>query len=199
MAIEYDSAPFSLLFLIYLHHTLNIKQLTISITVLDDMLDRTKMIYKGDVLAGSFYLFLGIVSAITSVLLHFFSTKLGYYYLKIGMAVFACYMIGKGCIMIYMYWSRCIYYKSKNSIDQSEVRDEQEYTLFRIKKKQRSRRIYMYIILLGSFIAFGGIFHQEKGLIVGTCIPIVLLSGVEFCIGLLTEFRLSEYLRQLRK
>lgn len=163
------------------------------------MLDRTKIIYKGDVLAGSFYQFIGVISTISAIILHFFSTRLGYHYLKIGLSVFACYMIGKGSVMIYMYWSRYIYYKKKDSINLTEVRDEQEYTIFRIRKKQRSRRIYMYIILIGCFIAFGGLFHQEKGLIVGTCIPIVLLSAVEFGVGLLTEFRLTEYLRQLRK
>jgi len=48
-------------------------------------------------------------------------------------------------------------------------------------------------------LAFLGLFHQEKGLIVATCIPIVLMAGIEFTVGLLTEFRLSEYLKHLHR
>ena len=44
-----------------------------------------------------------------------------------------------------------------------------------------------------------GIFHQEKGLIIATCIPIVLMSAIEFTVGLLTEFRLTEYLKHLHR
>ena len=52
---------------------------------------------------------------------------------------------------------------------------------------------------IGCVVAFFGVFHQEKGLIVATCIPIVLMSAIEFTVGLLTEFRLSEYLKHLHK
>lgn len=167
--------------------------------MLPDMIDRTKTIYKGDVLAGSFYLFVGVLSALTAVLLYLFTERLGYYYLAVGMFFFSIYMIGKGSVMMYMYWSRYQYYKDRSDINSTEVEDEQAYTELRIRRKNRSRRLYMYIILFGSVTAFGGLFHIEKGLIVGTCIPIVLLSGIEFGVGLLTEFRLSEYLRQLKK
>lgn len=167
--------------------------------MLPDMIDRTKTVYKGDVLAGSFYLFIGVLSAIIAVLLYFFTVRLGYFYLSVGMFCFCVYMIGKGTIMMFMYWSRYSYYKGRSDISEEEVADEQSYTELRIRRKNRSRRLYMYIILLGSVIAFGGLFHIEKGLIVGTCIPVVLLSGIEFGVGLLTEFRLSEYLRQLKK
>lgn len=163
------------------------------------MIARTKMIYKGDVLAGSFYLLLGVLAAIGSVTLYIFAERLGYLYLSKGLAALSVYMLGKGSVMMYMYWSRYRYYKIKESINQTEVTDEIEYTTYRVSKKQRNRRYYMYAILLGCFVAFAGIFHQEKGLIIGTCIPIVFLSAIEFGVGLLTEFRLSEYIRQLQR
>jgi len=167
--------------------------------MLPDMLQRTRTIYKGDVMAGSFYMFIGMLSAISALILHLYSTRLGLYYLSIGLAVFSAYMIGKGSIMIYMYYSRYKFYKSAGNMTAEYIQDEKEYTKFRIRKKQRSRRVYMYIILIGSFVAFAGLFHIEKGLILGTCIPIVLLSGIEFCVGLLTEFRLFEFIKQLRR
>ena len=163
------------------------------------MIDRTKTVYKGDVLAGSFYLFIGVLAMIIAMLLYFFTERLGYYYLSVGMFFFSIYMLGKGTVMMYMYWSRYQYYKNRIDITTDEVADEQSYTEHRIQRKHRGRRAYMYIILLGSLLAFAGLFHIEKGLIVGTSIPIVLLSGIEFGVGLLTEFRLSEYLRQLKK
>lgn len=167
--------------------------------MLPDMINRTKTVYKGDVLAGSFYLLIGVISVTIAVLLHFFTGRLGFYYLSIGMAIFALYMLGKAAVMMYMYWSRYQYYKERSDISLDEVADEKEYTAYRIGKKNKNRRVYMYIILLGCFVAFAGIFHQEKGMIIATCIPIILLSAIEFGVGLLTEFRLSEYLRQLNK
>ncbi len=167
--------------------------------MLPDMLDRTKMIYKGDVLAGSVYLVIGVLAAIAALLLYVYSIRLGFRYLTKGMSFFALYMIGKGGVMMYMYWSRYRYYKISNELTSSDVSGEKEYTTYRIAKKLRSRRIYMYIIFLGCTVAFAGIFHQEKGMIVATCIPIILMSAIEFGVGLLMEFRLSEYLRQLEK
>ena len=163
------------------------------------MLHRTQTIYKGDVLAGSFYLLIGVLALLAGILLYCFTERLGLYYLSIGLIIFSIYMLGKGSVMMFMYWSRFRYYKSREQISQENVRDEIKYTDFRISKKHRNRRLYMYIILAGSLIAFGGLFHQEKGLILGTSIPIILLSAIEFSIGLLTEFRLSEYLRQLKR
>lgn len=167
--------------------------------MLPDMIDRTKMIYKGDVLAGSFYLLIGVIAAVAAFLLYIFAERLGYLYLSKGLTAFAVYMLGKGGVMMYMYWSRYRYYKVREQITTVEVEDELDYTTYRVGKKQRNRRYYMYVILLGSLTAFAGVFHQEKGLIIGTCIPIVLMSAIEFGVGLLTEFRLSEYIRQLQK
>lgn len=159
----------------------------------------TQTLYKGDVLSGAFYLLTGCIALGTSVALHFFTTRLGYYYLSISMLILALYLIGKGSYMIYMYKSRYDYYKKREDLTGKEHSDERSYTTFRIHKKNSNRRSYMYAIILGCIIAFAGVFHQEKGLILSMCIPIVLMSGIEFAIGLLTEFRLSEYLRILNK
>jgi len=161
--------------------------------------DKSKIIYKGDVIAGSFYLFLGVVSCFAAICLHYFTSRLGLYYLTIGLSIMACYMIGKGIFMMYLYYSRYQYYKDRLELYKREVKEERRYTRWRMLKKKRNRRTYIYVVILGSVVAFGGLFHQEKGLIIATCIPIVLISAVEFVVGLLTEFRLSEYLKHLHK
>ncbi|MBK8082127.1 MAG: hypothetical protein IPK25_18760 [Saprospiraceae bacterium] len=77
--------------------------------------------------------------------------------------------------------------------------EEINYTGSRIVRKNKGRRLHIYVMILGSIVAFYGIFSVERGLIIGSSIPIVLLSGIEFSVGLLTEFRLQEYLRILNK
>jgi len=161
--------------------------------------EKTKIIYKGDTMAGSFYLFIGVLAAVSALLLYYFSTRLGLYYLSIGLAMLSMYMIGKGSVMIYLYYSRYKYFKEYITLNGQEVKEERRYTRWRVLKKKKNRRKYIYAIVFGCMVAFGGMFHQEKGLIVATCIPIVLMSAVEFCIGLLTEFRLTEYLKHLHK
>jgi len=165
----------------------------------NENVSKTKIIYKGDVMAGSFYLLVGVISAFGALLLHFFSTRLGLYYLTIGLIALSIYLIGKGGVMIYLYYSRYKYFKEHTSLSSGEIKEERRYTRWRVLKKKKSRRIYIYVIAIGCFIAFGGLFHQEKGLIVSTCIPIILMSAVEFTVGLLTEFRLTEYLKHLHK
>ena len=160
---------------------------------------KTKIIYKGDVMAGSFYLLVGVISALGSVLLHFFSTRLGLYYLTIGLTMLAIYLIGKGCVMIYLYYSRYKYFRDYEQLDYHEIKEERRYTRWRVVKKKKGRRIYIYALSFGCFVAFAGLFHQEKGLIVATCIPIIMMSAIEFSVGLLTEFRLTEYLKHLHK
>ena len=160
---------------------------------------KTKIIYKEDVMAGSFYLLVGVLSALGAILLHFFSTRLGLYYLTIGLSMLSIYLVGKGCVMMYLYYSRYKYYVDYTSLSTDEVKEERRYTRWRVLKKKKNRRVYIYVIAFGCFIAFGGLFHQEKGLIVATCIPIVVMSAIEFTVGLLTEFRLTEYLKHLHK
>jgi len=163
------------------------------------MLNSAKTIYKGDVLASWFYLGTGIFMLCVSALLQHFKISLGFLYLAFGLAAFALYCIGKGGIMWWIYQRRYTYYKKIIEVTADLKQEEIRYTKFRIHKKKQGRRVHVYIIVLGSVIAFAGIFTSEKGLVLGTCIPIVLLSGIEFSVGLLTEFRLWEYLRILEK
>ena len=160
---------------------------------------KTKIIYEGDVYAGSFYLFIGICALIAAVSVYNFTQRLGLFYLAISLSIFSIYMGGKGIAMIYMYYSRYKYYRDHIDLSNSEIKDERRYTRWRVLKKKRNRRRYIYTLIIGCIIAFFGLFHQEKGLIVATCIPIVLMSAIEFSVGLLTEFRLTEYLKHLHK
>lgn len=160
---------------------------------------KTRVIYEGDVYAGSFYLFIGVCSLLAAFFVYFFSQRLGLFYLSIGLSIFTLYMVGKGIVMIYMYFSRYKYYKNHIDLTIKEVKDERRYTRWRVLKKKKNRRRYIYTIIIGCIIGFMGLFHQEKGLIVATCIPIVLMAAIEFTVGLLTEFRLTEYLKHLHK
>lgn len=163
------------------------------------MLNSAKTIYKGDVLASWFYLSIGMGMLCISALLQHFQISLGFLYLAYGLAAFSLYCIGKGGIMWWMYRKRYVFYDRKQEVTAGLREEEIRYTKFRIHKKKQGRRVHVYIIVLGSVIAFAGAFSSEKGLILGTCIPVVLLSGIEFSVGLLTEFRLWEYLRILEK
>ena len=71
---------------------------------MNENVSKTKIIYKGDVMAGSFYLLVGFISVFGALLLHFFSTRLGLYYLTIGLTMLSIYLIGKGGVMIYLYY-----------------------------------------------------------------------------------------------
>ena len=81
----------------------------------------------------------------------------------------------------------------------SLLSEEMEYTKFRLEKKSRNRRVYIYLTVIATILSFVGAFSDSKSLIMGTMIPIALFSGIEFSISLLTEFRLWEYTRHLNK
>ncbi len=160
---------------------------------------KTRIIYEGDVYAGSFYIFVGVFSLFAALSVYYFTERLGLYYLSIGLGIFTLYMAGKGIVMIYMYFSRYKYYRSHIDLNTKEIKEERRYTRWRILKKKRNRRRYIYTIVIGCILAFLGVFHPEKGLIIATCIPIVLMAAIEFTVGLLTEFRLIEYLKHLHR
>lgn len=165
----------------------------------NDLAHKTRIIYKGDVLAGSFYLLLGAIMVFCALACYFFTTSLGYYYLSIALTILSFYCIGKGMVMVIMYGSRKKHYDEHTDLVASEIKDERRYTRYRVLKKKKNRRRHIYLLGIASVVAFFGLFHQEKGLIVSTCIPIIIISAVEFSVGLLTEFRLSEYLKHLHR
>lgn len=101
--------------------------------------------------------------------------------------------------MWYVYSRRFRLFARIELLDAGKKQAEIQYTNERILRKQSGRRMHTYILILGSILAVCGVLSSEKGLILGTLIPVVLLSGIEFSVGLLTEFRLQEYLRLLQK
>lgn len=163
------------------------------------LVPKCQIIYKGDVLAGAFYLLVGTVLLIFAIVLDYINLSLGYHYLSIGFFIFFLYCIGKGLLMIFINYKRYKFYKSLTFFTSIMKSDEIEYTEYRIQKKQTNRRRYTWTLVLGCLFAFLGIFSSEKGLIMGTAIPIALIAGIEFGVGLLTEFRLREFLRILKK
>jgi hypothetical protein len=161
--------------------------------------EKCRAIYKGDVLAGSFYLFLGFFFLIIGILLQKYVITLGFKYLGLGLIIFSILAIGKGFAMMYLYNSRLNFYKRVANLSLSLIKEEQEYTTYRLMKKSKNRRAYIYITIFGMVGSVLGIFSDSKSIIMGTLIPIALFSGIEFCISLLTEFRLWEYNRHLEK
>ncbi|MFZ1703499.1 MAG: hypothetical protein WAT79_04085 [Saprospiraceae bacterium] len=163
------------------------------------MINSARIIYKGDTFASLFYLGIGLFMLSTAFLLQYFKVSLGFLYLSFGLAAFSIYCIGKGLIMLYIYQKRHQYYLGISELSQLQKNEEILYTENRIIRKHRGRRMHVYIMVVGSIVAVLSVFAKEKGLIMGSSIPIVLLSGIEFSLGLLTEFRLQEYLRILKK
>jgi hypothetical protein len=160
---------------------------------------KSLILYKGDKLASTFYMGTGVFLAVVALLLLIFSPSPGFLFLGYGFSVFSVYMAGKGFFMFYIARQRMAYFKKQLEWTPELAREEIRYTKFRILKKKSGRRVHVYLMFIGAISAVGGLFTAEKGLIMGTAIPIVLLSGIEFSVGLLTEFRLKEYLRILQK
>ena len=158
-----------------------------------------RIIYKGDVLSAWFYIGTGLFMFFVSGILHYFNISLGYLYLSYGLFIFSIYSLGKGLSMWYVYSRRFRLFARIELLDAGKKQAEIQYTNERILRKQSGRRMHTYILILGSILAVCGVLSSEKGLILGTLIPVVLLSGIEFSVGLLTEFRLQEYLRLLQK
>lgn len=85
-----------------------------------------------------------------------------------------------------------------HDLDPTTKKDELEYTNFRIEKN-RPTEGFMFMLWCFCVAAFAGIFSTHKAIIMGTSIPIALVSGIELSVGMLTEFRLREYFRILMK
>ncbi len=163
------------------------------------MIEKTLILYKGDIILGSIYLGIGSILFCIAVGLHYFTHSLGFTYLSIGFFMFFLYCLGKGIYVYYVANNKLSFFKKFDQLGKDNIQEEITYTEFRITKKNKNRRAYIWMIILGSILAFAGIFSNQKGLIMGTAIPIALISGIEFGMGLLVEFRLREYIRILKK
>jgi len=155
--------------------------------------------YKGDRIAGYVYILIFLFFISISVPFYLIGDRLGYFYLSIGFFVLALYSLGKGISIWYVSTKRLKYYTYKYKLTEQELKEEKVYTRFRMSKKYKNRKRYLFVILVGIMVSIVGLFTSEKGLIIGTAIPIILFTSIEFCIGLLVEFRLSEYYKRLNK
>ncbi len=163
------------------------------------MIEKSRILYKGDILAAYFYIFIGMFLLISAIGLQNFTTTPGFYYLSLGFILFFVYCVGKGIFMVYLYGNKHKFFKKSPIVSQEIILEEMDFTKYRIDKKNINRRRYIYLIIIGSFVSFIGMFMAQKSIIMGTAIPITLIAGIEFSIGLLTEFRLREYQRVLEK
>jgi hypothetical protein len=162
-------------------------------------IQKCRAIYKGDVIAGSFYLLTATVMIGASIVGFNIGHTFGHYYLSVGLLFFGLLAFGKGIFVMYIYNTRLNYYQKIDNLSEDLMRDEVKYTNFRLEKKARNRRRYIYTVIMGFGVIILSFFTPIKGLILGSSIPIVLFAALEFCIGLLTEFRLWEYTRGLSK
>jgi predicted histidine transporter YuiF (NhaC family) len=164
------------------------------------MIDKTRIVYKGDKLLASLYIG---VSCFVFILLSFIFThshRLGWLYFCITMAILSAYSLIKGIMMYIISKDRIKYYNGFKDHTMKSHSEEKNYNFFRLKKKEVNRRRYLYTAIIAFVIGtILFITTVEKGLILGTALPLILFAIMEFGIGLTTEFRLWEYQRQLEK
>ena len=163
------------------------------------MIDKAKIIYKGDMMTGFVFMIVGVVAGVISLLLFLFASRVGFYFLAIGMSIFSLYGFTKGVLLYIVGKSRFKHYLKFENLSLIQTKNEIKYTQYRLDKKAKNRRRYAWTFIIASLFGFAGIFTQEKGLIIGTIIPIALFAASEFSMGLLVEFRLWEYQRRLSK
>jgi hypothetical protein len=163
------------------------------------MLEKCRIMYKGDMIAASFYLFVGVILLLFAFILYYYTMSAGYKFLSYGFLMFFLYSIGKGAVMYYIYSEKYKFFHNKTVMTSTIQKKEILYTEYRIAKKNINRRRYIWTLILSCIIAFLGIFSLQKSILMGTAIPIALISGIELTIGMLTEFRLREFLRILNK
>lgn len=150
-------------------------------------------------IAASFYLFVGLILLLFAFILYYYTMSPGYKFLSYGFFMFFLYSVGKGAVMYYIYSEKYKFFTNVIEINPTIQKEEIAFTEYRIAKKNINRRRYIWTVLISTFIAFLGIFSSQKSILMGTAIPIALISGIELSIGMLTEFRLREFLRILNK
>lgn len=163
------------------------------------MLDKAIIIYKGDQLTAYFYLGLSVFLGTSAGFLFGFTLKIGWYYLAIGLMLLALFSAGKAVYVYFKAKNKLNYMTSLAILEKQTLQQEIEENSSRLQKKANNRRKYMYTLLIGFGFLIFGIIAGEKGLSIGSWVPVILYAGIEFCVSLLSEFRLWEYQRQLEK
>jgi MFS family permease len=163
------------------------------------MIEKTRIIYKGDVIMSHYYFGFATALLLSSIFLYFFTVKIGWLFLSYGLGILGLFCFGKGIFIYKIAKERYNFYQSKNMLSMKEINDEIKYNKYRLDKKAINRRRYLYTIIVSIIFLFIGIVLNQKGFAIGTLVPIILYAGTEFCVGLLTEFRLWEYQRQMEK
>ncbi len=163
------------------------------------MLDKTIIIYKGDQLTAYFYLGLGMFMVLASGFLFAFTQKIGWFYLAIGLSLFAAFSIGKAVYVYFKANQKLGYFNQLMQLSNGDLKQEIVENHKRLDKKALNRRRYLYTLISAFVLLIGGIIFGETGLAIGSFVPVILYAGIEFCVSLLSEFRLWEYQRQLEK
>jgi hypothetical protein len=163
------------------------------------VIEKTLAIYKGEIYRSHFYFGFGTFLLFSSLFLFTFTQKIGWAYLSLGLFIFSIYSFSKGLYVNIAYRKRFAFYSGKEELSASEVKEEFTYNQIRINKRINNRRRYLYVMLIAIIIMIIGVLLNEKGLSIGTFVPIILVAATEFCETLLTEFRLWEYHRNLEK
>jgi hypothetical protein len=163
------------------------------------MIEKCRILYKGDIIASGFYIFIGVLLAVAGFLLFQYTDAQRFKFLSISLLLFFIYCTGKGILMYIVSSQRYNYYVNTPILTSKDFKEEIVYTEYRMHKKYTNRRKYIWTIIISSMLAFVSIFTSSGAFIAGTCIPVALIAAAEFCIGLLTEFRLREYYRILLK
>jgi hypothetical protein len=163
------------------------------------MLDKILIIYKGDKLMAAYYLGFATFLIFSAIFLYIFTIKIGWLRLSIGLFIFGLLCLGKGIMIWIVSKDRYNFYKSKKELSLPIVKEEHDYNFYRLQKKALNRRRYIYTLIVCFFLLIGGFLIGEKVLAIGLLVPIMLYSSTEFCVILLTEFRLWEYQRLIEK
>jgi hypothetical protein len=164
-----------------------------------ELVEKCRILYKGDWWAGAFYLLLAVLFVFFACGLQLYTERIGWYFLSMGLYILFLFCLGKGLYIVIIAHKRKSIYEDLDELTPELLDEEIEYTRYRIEKKIRNRRRYVWVFVSASIIGTLGIFSTQKGFIIGSMVPIALIAGIEFGIGLLTEFRLWGYKRYLNK
>jgi len=159
--------------------------------------DIVRLLYRGDMWAAAFYLLSSLCLFLLSIVLFRLDLTPGFTYLSVGFQMFSAYCLGKGLYLFVTARKKYLYFLHAAELDLLTIHHEITGCRQRIEKKKNSRRVYVWAIICCGICSMFGFFTAWKSITLGSCIPVALTGMAEVGIGLLTEFRLKEYLRHL--